>query len=137
MGEATGGLIGLLLVVVIGLVIGVIAKVLMPGPDPGNWFVTILLGIAGSWAGGFLLLLTRLAGAVPGLIASVIGAMVLLGIYRLLKKSRGRPHCRATPSRTRHLMVCCRSAARGALHAASGVSRRPAPLSPGGRRQAR
>ena len=87
MGEATGGLIGLLLVAVIGLVIGVIAKVLMPGPDPGGWFVTILLGIAGSWIGGFLMSLTGLVGAVPGLIASVVGAMVLLGVYRLLKKS--------------------------------------------------
>jgi len=86
-GGAVGGVIGLLLVAVIGLVIGVIAKVLMPGPDPGGWLVTILLGIAGSWVGGFLLSLTGLAGTVPGLIASVLGAMVLLGVYRLLKKS--------------------------------------------------
>ena len=84
---AVGGVIGLLLVAVVGLVVGVIAKLLMPGPDPGGWFITILLGIAGSWVGGFLMPLTGLTGAVPGLIASVVGAMVLLGIYRLLKKS--------------------------------------------------
>lgn len=86
-GGATGGVIGLLLVAVVGLVIGVIAKLLMPGPDPGGWFVTILLGIAGSWVGGFLVSLIGLAGTVPALVASVVGAMVLLGIYRLLKKS--------------------------------------------------
>jgi uncharacterized membrane protein YeaQ/YmgE (transglycosylase-associated protein family) len=86
-GPAVGGVIGLLLVAGIGLVIGVIAKLLMPGRDPGGWFVTILLGIAGSWIGGFLLSLTGLTGTVPALIAAIIGAMVLLGIYRLLKKS--------------------------------------------------
>jgi uncharacterized membrane protein YeaQ/YmgE (transglycosylase-associated protein family) len=86
-GAAMGGVIGLLLAAVIGLVIGVIAKVLMPGPDPGGWLLTILLGIGGSWVGSFLLSLTGLTGAVPGLIASVIGAMVLLSVYRLLKKS--------------------------------------------------
>jgi uncharacterized membrane protein YeaQ/YmgE (transglycosylase-associated protein family) len=78
--------IGFLLVVVIGLVIGVIAKLLMPGPDPGGWFITILLGIAGSWIGGFLMSLTGLTGAMPALVAAVVGAMLLLGVYRLLKK---------------------------------------------------
>ena len=85
-GAALGGVIGILLVSLTGLVIGVIAKLLMPGKDPGGWFVTILLGIAGSWVGGFLLPMTGLAGVVPGLIAAVIGAVVLLALYRLIKK---------------------------------------------------
>lgn len=85
-GAALGGVMGILLVSLTGLVIGVIAKLLMPGKDPGGWFVTILLGIAGSWFGGFLLSMTGLAGAVPGLIAAVIGAVVLLALYRLIKK---------------------------------------------------
>jgi uncharacterized membrane protein YeaQ/YmgE (transglycosylase-associated protein family) len=85
-GAALGGAMGILLVSLTGLVIGVIAKLLMPGKDPGGWFVTILLGIAGSWVGGFLLSMTGLAGAVPGLIAAVIGAVVLLALYRLIKK---------------------------------------------------
>jgi uncharacterized membrane protein YeaQ/YmgE (transglycosylase-associated protein family) len=85
-GAAVGGVIGLLLVVAIGLVIGVVAKLLMPGSDPGGWFVTILLGIAGSWVGSFLLSLTGLAGAAPALVAAVIGAMQL-GAYRLLRKA--------------------------------------------------
>lgn len=86
-GAAVGGVIGLLLAAVIGLVIGVIAKLLMPGHDPGGWFVTILLGIAGAWVGGFLLMLTGLTGTVAALVSAVIGAMVLLGLYRLVKKS--------------------------------------------------
>jgi uncharacterized membrane protein YeaQ/YmgE (transglycosylase-associated protein family) len=85
-GGAVGGVIGFLLVAVIGLVIGALAKLLMPGPDPGGWFVTLLLGIAGSWIGGFLISLTGLAGTGPSLLAAVVGAMLLLGVYRLLKK---------------------------------------------------
>lgn len=85
-GGAVGGVIGLVLVAAIGLAIGVVAKLLMPGPDPGGWFVTLLLGIAGSWVGSFLMSLTGLAGAVPALGAAVVGAMLLLGAYRLLKK---------------------------------------------------
>ena len=84
-GGALGGVIGLLLVAVVGLVIGVVAKLLMPGKDPGGWFATILVGIAGSWIGGFVISLLSLSGAVPGFIAAVVGAMILLGIYRVIK----------------------------------------------------
>jgi uncharacterized membrane protein YeaQ/YmgE (transglycosylase-associated protein family) len=68
-----------------GLVVGAIAKFLMPGRDPGGWIVTILLGIAGSFVGGFLA--TALLGhnqQTAGWIGSIIGAMVLLFIYRLI-----------------------------------------------------
>ena len=85
-GAAVGGVIGLLLVALIGLVIGVVAKLLMPGKDPGGWFVTILLGIAGSWIGGLIISLLGLTGAVPGLVAAVAGAMILLAAYRLIKR---------------------------------------------------
>ena len=85
-GGAVGGVIGLLLVAVVGLVIGGIAKVLMPGKDPGGWLVTILLGIAGSWVGSFLMAVLGLSGLVPGLLGAVAGAMILLGVYRLVKK---------------------------------------------------
>jgi len=86
-GAAIGGLIGLVLAAVVGLVIGVVAKLLMPGRDPGGWFVTILLGIAGSWIGGFIISLLGLSGAVPGLVAAVAGAMILLAAYRVFKKT--------------------------------------------------
>jgi uncharacterized membrane protein YeaQ/YmgE (transglycosylase-associated protein family) len=68
-----------------GLVIGAIAKFLMPGKDPGGWIVTILLGIAGSFVGGFLA--SALLGQnsqTAGWIGSIIGAMLLLFVYRLI-----------------------------------------------------
>ena len=85
-GGAVGGVIGLLLVAVVGLVIGGVAKLLMPGKDPGGWLVTILLGIAGSWVGSFLMALLGSSGLVTGLAGAVVGAMILLGVYRLVKK---------------------------------------------------
>ena len=85
-GMIVGGVIGILLVAGVGLVIGAAAKLLMPGRDPGGWFMTILLGIAGSWVGGFLGGALGLTGAVPGLIAAVLGAMLLLLVYRFIKR---------------------------------------------------
>jgi len=82
-----GGVIGILIAAVVGLIIGVIAKVLMPGPDPGGWFMTILLGIAGSWVGGFIFGLLGIGGGgFVGLIGAVLGAMLILFIYRLIRK---------------------------------------------------
>ncbi len=72
--------------VICGLVVGVIAKAVMPGKDPGGYLVTIILGIAGaslvSWVGGSLGFYTL--GEPMGLIAAVIGAMVILLIYRVI-----------------------------------------------------
>lgn len=71
--------------ILFGLVVGAIAKFLMPGRDPGGWIVTILLGIAGSFVGGFLA--TTLMGRdqqSAGWIGSIIGAIALLFIYRLI-----------------------------------------------------
>jgi uncharacterized membrane protein YeaQ/YmgE (transglycosylase-associated protein family) len=84
-GAAVGGVIGLLMAALVGLVIGVIAKLLMPGADPGGWFMTILLGVAGSWVGGFLLGLVGLSGLAGGLVGGVLGAMLLLFLYRMVK----------------------------------------------------
>ena len=69
---------------IIGLVIGAIAKVIMPGKDPGGIIVTMLIGMAGSLVAG---LIGRAAGWYAtgegaGFIASIIGAVLLLGIYR-------------------------------------------------------
>lgn len=86
-GFAVGGAIGLLLLALIGLVIGAVAKLLMPGKDPGGWFMTILLGIAGSWVGGFLSSMLGLRSVAAELIAAVLGAMLLLVIYRMVKRS--------------------------------------------------
>lgn len=70
---------------VIGLIVGAVAKFLMPGPDPGGWILTILLGIAGSWVGGWVAGLLGMTGG-TGFIGSVLGAMLLLFIYRLVTK---------------------------------------------------
>jgi uncharacterized membrane protein YeaQ/YmgE (transglycosylase-associated protein family) len=87
LGGAMGGAMGLLLVAVVGLAIGVIAKLLMPGKDGGGWLATLVLGIAGSWVGGFVMSMLGLAGTVPGLIGAVIGAMLLLLAFRLIRKN--------------------------------------------------
>jgi uncharacterized membrane protein YeaQ/YmgE (transglycosylase-associated protein family) len=75
---------------VIGLVIGVIAKLLMPGKDPGGCIITMLLGIAGAFVAGYLgrAMGWYLPGQPAGFIASVIGAMLLLLIYRLIAGRR-------------------------------------------------
>lgn len=72
--------------IIIGFVVGAIAKFLMPGRDPGGIIVTILLGIGGSMFANWLGINMGIygAGEFAGLIGSVIGAMLLLVIYRLL-----------------------------------------------------
>ena len=77
---------GLLYTILIGLVIGVVAKFLMPGRDPGGCIITILLGIAGSFVASFLgqAMGWYGPGQPAGFIFSVIGAMILLLIYRML-----------------------------------------------------
>ena len=71
---------------VVGLIVGAIAKFFMPGNDPGGWIITILLGIAGSFVGNFIAQALGMAQPV-GWIGSILGAMLLLFIYRLVKKT--------------------------------------------------
>jgi uncharacterized membrane protein YeaQ/YmgE (transglycosylase-associated protein family) len=82
---------GLLWTLIIGLVVGAIAKLLMPGRDPGGIIITMLLGVAGALLAGFLgraLGWYSQPGSGPGIIASIIGAMIILGIYRLVIRRR-------------------------------------------------
>ena len=74
----------------IGLVIGVIAKFLMPGRDPGGCIITMLIGIAGSFVASYLgrMLGWYQPGEPAGFIASVVGAMLLLLLYRLVAPRR-------------------------------------------------
>ena len=76
--------------VILGLIAGAIAKLLMPGRDPGGFVMTIVLGIAGSLVGGFLFNLIGIGDGErwAGLIGSVIGAVVLLAIYRAVIRRR-------------------------------------------------
>ncbi|MGI8436050.1 MAG: GlsB/YeaQ/YmgE family stress response membrane protein [Chthoniobacterales bacterium] len=76
----------LLWTIIIGAAIGVVAKLLMPGRDPGGCIITILLGIAGSFLAGYLgrAMGWYQEGQPAGFIFSVIGAMILLLLYRVL-----------------------------------------------------
>ena len=81
---------GILWMLIIGLIVGAIAKLIMPGKDPGGIIVTILLGIAGAFLAGFLgrALGWYGEGDAAGFIASVIGAIILLILYRLIRGRR-------------------------------------------------
>ena len=76
--------------VLIGLAAGAIAKLIMPGKDPGGWIVTTLLGVAGAIVAKYLGQLVGLyaEGEAAGFIGAVVGAIILLGAYRLVTKSR-------------------------------------------------
>jgi uncharacterized membrane protein YeaQ/YmgE (transglycosylase-associated protein family) len=77
--------------IVVGLIAGALAKLIMPGDDPGGIIVTILLGIVGAVVGGFLLRLVGLGGGggfVASIIAGIIGALTLLAIYRAFVDQR-------------------------------------------------
>jgi uncharacterized membrane protein YeaQ/YmgE (transglycosylase-associated protein family) len=78
--------IGLIL---FGLVVGVVAKLLMPGRDPGGFIVTILLGIAGSVIGGYIGRMLGLYGPndPAGFFMAVVGSIILLAIYRVAMRS--------------------------------------------------
>ena len=72
--------------IIIGLVVGAIAKLLMPGKDPGGFIVTILLGIAGSFVGTWIGRIFAGGDYTAGWIMSVVGAVILLLLYRLFSK---------------------------------------------------
>lgn len=83
---------GILWTLIIGLVVGAIAKLLMPGRDPGGIIVTMLIGVAGALLAGFVgrsLGWYSDPGTAPGIIASVVGAVILLFLYRLFAGRRG------------------------------------------------
>lgn len=83
----------LLWMIVIGLIAGALAKLLTPGRDPGGIGVTILLGIGGSLVAGFLgrLIGWYSPGDRAGLIASVLGAMLILFVYKRMAGGKGKP----------------------------------------------
>lgn len=83
-------MLGLLWLLLIGLIAGFIARALVPGPDPMSWWQTMLLGVVGSFVGGFIGSLLS-DGSITdvsssGIILSVIGAVVTLLVYRMVKR---------------------------------------------------
>ena len=83
-------MIAILSWIVFGLVVGALAKLLMPGNDPGGFIVTVLLGIAGALVGGFLGQAMGFYGPdqAAGYIMSIIGAIILLALYRMMTRRR-------------------------------------------------
>jgi uncharacterized membrane protein YeaQ/YmgE (transglycosylase-associated protein family) len=77
----------ILITLIVGLIVGALAKLVMPGKDPGGILITMLLGIAGSFVAGALGHSLGYALG-EGLLASVLGAVILLGIYRLVAYPR-------------------------------------------------
>ena len=80
--------------IIVGLIAGVLAKLIMPGDDPGGIIVTIILGMVGAVIGGFLLSILGIGatgtGFIWSIIAGIIGSLILLAIYRAVIGGRGR-----------------------------------------------
>ena len=74
---------------IVGLIIGAVAKLIMPGKDPGGIIITMLIGIAGSFLGGWIsgILGWSSQGGFGWFVMAVIGSLILLGIYHLIKRS--------------------------------------------------
>jgi uncharacterized membrane protein YeaQ/YmgE (transglycosylase-associated protein family) len=74
-------------IIIVGVIAGALARLALPGPDPMPWYATIGLGIGGAIVGG--LIFGILFGTSGGLIAAVVGAMILLYLYRRFAQGRG------------------------------------------------
>ena len=82
----------ILYTILIGLVVGIFAKILMPGKDPGGFIITTLIGIAGAVLAKFIgqAMNWYAAGESAGFIASIVGAIILLLLYRAVTGRRSR-----------------------------------------------
>jgi len=79
---------GIIMTFIIGLIVGIVAKFLMPGKDPGGFIITAILGIAGSFVATYLgqAIGWYQAGQTAGFIGSVIGAIILLAVYHFVRR---------------------------------------------------
>ena len=81
---------GIIWTIIFGIIVGTIAKFIMPGKDPGGFIVTVLLGIGGAivarWLG--LQMGAYVEGEPAGFIASVVGALIILAVYRMVVRRR-------------------------------------------------
>jgi uncharacterized membrane protein YeaQ/YmgE (transglycosylase-associated protein family) len=88
--QRRGGTVGILSWIVFGLIAGIIAKLLMPGRDPGGCIITMLLGVAGAFVGGFFYRLVTGTQVLyfgfdfRSFAIAVVGAVVVLAVYRLV-----------------------------------------------------
>lgn len=80
---------GIISMIVVGLIAGLIARAIMPGSDPMGWIATIILGIVGSFVGGWvfsLILGTKPTGLIISFIVALIGSVVLVAILHLVRR---------------------------------------------------
>jgi uncharacterized membrane protein YeaQ/YmgE (transglycosylase-associated protein family) len=83
------GIVAIIGWIIIGLIAGALAKLIMPGDDPGGIIITILIGIAGAIVGGYLAGLIGIGGGtIMTIITATIGAIILLAIYRAVAGGR-------------------------------------------------
>ncbi len=84
--------IGIISWIIVGLIAGILGKLIMPGRDPGGFLLTIIIGMAGALIGGFLVRVLGGAGItgfnVWSILVAILGAVILLAIYRLFAGSR-------------------------------------------------
>ncbi|NDO80249.1 GlsB/YeaQ/YmgE family stress response membrane protein [Citrobacter sp. NCU1] len=83
---------GIIAWIVFGLIAGVIAKLIMPGRDGGGFILTCILGIVGAVVGGWLATMFGIGGSISGFnlnsfLVAVVGAIIVLGVFRLLRRN--------------------------------------------------
>jgi uncharacterized membrane protein YeaQ/YmgE (transglycosylase-associated protein family) len=93
--DGKGEEMGLIAWIILGLIAGAVAKWIMPGNDPGGCIITIIIGVVGALLGGYLSTLLGFGGLTGdldfrSLIIAVLGSIVLLAIWRLLRGGRRR-----------------------------------------------
>jgi uncharacterized membrane protein YeaQ/YmgE (transglycosylase-associated protein family) len=77
---------GILYTILIGAVIGILARLIKPGVDAMGWVLTIVLGIAGAWLGSYVAPMLGLSGGITGFAVSIACAVALLFLFELLRK---------------------------------------------------
>ena len=81
---------GILSLIVVGLFAGILAKIAMPGPDPGGVILTVVIGIVGAFIGGFIVDLLGGPGVtgvnLSSILVATLGAIILLALYRLVTR---------------------------------------------------
>ena len=76
---------GILYTILIGAAIGVLARFFKPGADPMGWILTIILGIVGAWAGGYVAGALGISSGILGFVVSIVCAIVLLFLYEMIR----------------------------------------------------
>ena len=82
---------GILYTILIGAVIGVLARFFKPGADPMGWILTIILGIVGAWAGGYIAGALGISSGILGFVVSIVCAIVLLYLYEMIRAKTAKP----------------------------------------------